>query len=156
MSTHIFNTRHGPTYKYKWVHSINTSAYKFRWVNSLLIQYYNIKYRWVNWPSIPRHENSGEYTCTTLILVHYQQSRSLHSVRLSVWYRVNQSFLYFLAHLSWKLKWAILITRCPSSFCPSVRLSVNFYIFDFFSRTTGQILTKLGTTHPWGEGILNW
>jgi hypothetical protein len=38
---------------------------------------------------------------------------------------------------------------------PSVRLSVNFYIFDFFSRTTGPILTKVGTNHPWGEGILN-
>jgi hypothetical protein len=37
----------------------------------------------------------------------------------------------------------------------SVRLFVNFYIFDFFSRTTGPILTKLGTNHPWGEGILN-
>jgi hypothetical protein len=23
----------------------------------------------------------------------------------------------------------------------------------FFSRTTGPILTKLGTNHPWGEGI---
>ena len=31
--------------------------------------------------------------------------------------------------------------------CPSVCLSVNFYIFDFFSRTTGPILTKLGTKH---------
>ena len=38
---------------------------------------------------------------------------------------------------------------------PSVRLSVNFYIFDFFSRTAGPILTKLGTNHPWGKGILN-
>jgi hypothetical protein len=37
---------------------------------------------------------------------------------------------------------------------PSVRLFVNFYIFDF-SRTTGPILTRLGTNHPWGEGILN-
>jgi hypothetical protein len=37
----------------------------------------------------------------------------------------------------------------------SVRLSVNFYIFDFFSRTTGPILTRLGTNHFWGEGILN-
>jgi hypothetical protein len=34
----------------------------------------------------------------------------------------------------------------------SVRPSVNFYIFDFFSRTTGPILTKLGTNHPWGGG----
>jgi hypothetical protein len=36
-----------------------------------------------------------------------------------------------------------------------VCLSVNFYIFDFFSRTTGPNLTRLGTNHPWGEGILN-
>jgi hypothetical protein len=55
----------------------------------------------------------------------------------------------FLAHLSWKLKWAILIAFCLSSVC----LSVNFYIFDFFSRTAGPILTKLGTNHPWGTGF---
>jgi hypothetical protein len=30
---------------------------------------------------------------------------------------------------------------------------VKFYIFDFFSRTTGPILTKLGTNHPWGRGF---
>jgi hypothetical protein len=36
---------------------------------------------------------------------------------------------------------------------PSVRLSVNFYIFDFFSRTTGPILTRLRTNHPWGRGF---
>ena len=39
----------------------------------------------------------------------------------------------FLAHLSWKLKWAFLITYRPSSVClsvrPSVRLSVNFSHF---------------------------
>jgi hypothetical protein len=34
-----------------------------------------------------------------------------------------------------------------------VCLSVNFYIFNFFSRTTGPILTKLGTNHSWGEGF---
>jgi hypothetical protein len=34
-----------------------------------------------------------------------------------------------------------------------IRLSVNFYIFDFFSRTTGPILTRLATNHPLGEGI---
>jgi hypothetical protein len=28
----------------------------------------------------------------------------------------------FLAHLSWKLKWAILIAFCPSSVCLSVCL----------------------------------
>jgi hypothetical protein len=34
-----------------------------------------------------------------------------------------------------------------------VSLSVNFYIFDFFFRTTWPILTRFGTNHPWGEGI---
>ena len=65
----------------------------------------------------------------------------------------------FLAHLSWKLKWAILIARCRSSVRPSVRLSfrlsVNFYIFNFFSRTAGPIVAKLGTNHPLVKEILN-
>jgi hypothetical protein len=52
----------------------------------------------------------------------------------------------FLAHLSWKL------SDRPLSV---VRPSVNFYIFDFFSRTTWPILTKLCTNHPWGKEILN-
>jgi hypothetical protein len=34
-----------------------------------------------------------------------------------------------------------------------VSLSVNFYIFDFFSKTTGPILTRLGTNHSWVKGI---
>jgi hypothetical protein len=29
---------------------------------------------------------------------------------------------------------------------------LDFYIFDFF-RTTGPILIKLGSNHPWGKGI---
>jgi hypothetical protein len=33
------------------------------------------------------------------------------------------------------------------------RPSVNFYIFDFFSRTTGPILNRLATNHPWVKGI---
>jgi hypothetical protein len=37
----------------------------------------------------------------------------------------------------------------------SVRLSVNFYIFDF-SKTTWPILTRLGINHPEGEWILNY
>ena len=39
---------------------------------------------------------------------------------------------------------------------PSVRPSVcllTFDIFDFFSRTTGPNLTKLGTNQPWVKGI---
>jgi hypothetical protein len=38
--------------------------------------------------------------------------------------------------------------RRLSIFCPSCRLSVNFYSFDFFSRTIGPISTRLGTDHP--------
>jgi hypothetical protein len=58
----------------------------------------------------------------------------------------EENFLisYFLVQLSWKLKWVFLIVRRPS---------VNFYIFYFFSRTIGPILTRLGTNQSWGEGI---
>jgi hypothetical protein len=64
------------------------------------------------------------------------------------------NFYLLLAHLSWKLKWAFLIAFCMSSVCPSVwRLMsevclLDFYIFNFFSRTAGPILTKVGTNHP--------
>jgi hypothetical protein len=40
----------------------------------------------------------------------------------------------------------------------SDRLSVCLliiYIFDFFIKTAGPILTKLGTKHPWAKGIQN-
>jgi hypothetical protein len=41
----------------------------------------------------------------------------------------------------------------PLHLRPSVCASVSFYIFDFFSRTTGPILSRLGTNHPWRKGI---
>ena len=55
----------------------------------------------------------------------------------------------FLAHLSRRLKWANVIAHRPSSVRPSVRpssslSSVNFHIFNFFSRTAWWILMKLG------------
>jgi hypothetical protein len=56
------------------------------------------------------------------------------------------------AESSSELFWSPFV-RCPPVRL-SIRLSVNFYIFDF-SRTTGPILTRLGTNYPWGEGILN-
>ena len=55
----------------------------------------------------------------------------------------------FLAHLSRRLKWAIVIAHRPSSVRPSVRPasvvrpSVNFHIFNFSSETTERNLTKL-------------
>ena len=55
------------------------------------------------------------------------------------------------SHLSQRLEWAIVIAHRPSSVRPSVvrrpsvrPSSVNFHIFDFFSRTTWWILMKLG------------
>ena len=67
---------------------------------------------------------------------------------------------WFLAQLSWKLKWALLIACCPSSilasFHPSVCLSVypsaNFSHFHLLRRTTGPISTKLGTKYPLVKG----
>ena len=57
----------------------------------------------------------------------------------------------FLAHLSQRLKWAIVIAHRPSSVRPSSvrpsvvrRPSVNFHIFNFFSRTAWWIVMKLG------------
>jgi hypothetical protein len=38
--------------------------------------------------------------------------------------------------------------------CPSVCL-LEFYIFDFFTRTAGPILTKVGINHPKAKGIQN-
>ena len=51
-------------------------------------------------------------------------------------------------HLSRRLKCTIVITRCPSSVvrpsvCLSVRPSLTFHIFDFFSETAEQNSTKL-------------
>ena len=59
-------------------------------------------------------------------------------------------FWWFLAHLSQRLRWAIVIAHRPSSVRPSVVVvqrpssSLNFHIFDFFSRTARWILIKLG------------
>jgi hypothetical protein len=79
--------------------------------------------------SLNTKDNCNCWMCRSVI-VHWLVWRAFSHLLISL-------ASTFLAHLSWKLKWAILIARCPS-----VCLSVNFYIFDF-SRTTGPILTKL-------------
>ena len=65
----------------------------------------------------------------------------------------NLDRLPFLAHLSRRLKWTIVIAHRPSSVCPSSvvrrplsvvrRPSVNFHIFDFSSETAERNSTKL-------------
>ena len=53
--------------------------------------------------------------------------------------------------------WAFLFACLSSSVCLSIRLSIllslNNFFFNFFSRTTGPISTKLDTKHPWVKGI---
>jgi hypothetical protein len=49
-----------------------------------------------------------------------------------------------------ELKAQVSFSNHPLS---DICLSVNFYIFDFLSKTKGPILTRLGTNHPVGEGI---
>ena len=68
-------------------------------------------------------------------------TRFLRLFWLSHFALVQCNFYRFLAHLSQRLKWAIVIAHRPLSV---VRPSVNFHIFDFFSRTAWWILMKLG------------
>ena len=59
---------------------------------------------------------------------------------------------WILAHLSWKLKWAFLITCRPASVCPSVYLSVcKLFTFSFSSpEPLGQFQPNLA------QSILGW
>jgi hypothetical protein len=66
---------------------------------------------------------------------------------------MNVLFFYGCVFSSPELKAQVSFSdRLLSVVLLSVRLSVNFYIFNF-SRTTGPILTRLGTNHPWVKGI---
>jgi hypothetical protein len=64
-----------------------------------------------------------------------------------------------LAHLSWKLKWTILIAVVRRlSVRPSVRPSVSPSVckllhFRLLLQNYWANLTRLGTNHPWGKGI---
>ena len=64
------------------------------------------------------------------------------NVKIIINQRAILILIVFLAHLSRRLKWAIVIAHRPSSVRPSS--SVNFHIFNFFSRTAWWILMKLG------------
>lgn len=57
-------------------------------------------------------------------------------------------YIFILARLSYRIKWAFLITFCPVSVRPSVDF---FFFFTFltFSPGTRPILAKLGTKHYW-------
>ena len=56
---------------------------------------------------------------------------------------LNAMIITFLVHLSRRLKCTIVITHCPSSVRLSVRPSLTFHIFDFYSETAERNSTKL-------------
>ena len=79
---------------------------------------------------------------------------SLLFISIYIQSKALQFVVWLLTHLSW----AFRIACCPLFVCPlSVRqfvhLSVNFSHFDFFSRTSRPVSTKLGANDSWVEGI---
>jgi hypothetical protein len=89
--------------------------------------------------SVPR--SGGKSNWRWKIAERCQLMRRTASVRLQCTLRCVFSSPELKAQVSYS-------DRLLSVVRPSVHLSVNFYIFDFFSRTTGPILTKFGTNHP--------
>ena len=71
----------------------------------------------------------------------------MYCSHFALWVLYKSIEVFFLAHLSQRLKWAIVIAHRPSSVRPSVvvrrRPSVNFRIFDFSSETAERNSTKL-------------
>ena len=67
--------------------------------------------------------------------------------------------LRFLAHLSWKLKWAFLITCRPSSVCPSICPSVCLSVCKLFTFSSsspeplGQFQPNLAQSIPGWRGF---
>jgi hypothetical protein len=83
-----------------------------------------------------------------LFLNRFFNDRYLHSLYETP-KKVFHHLLIFLltwAESSSELFWSPVVRRPVVRL--SVRLSVNFYIFDFFSRTTGSILIRLSTNYP--------
>ena len=63
---------------------------------------------------------------------------------------VVKKLYIFLFFSSPELLWSPFVRSL--SVCMYVRMK-NFLMFDFFSKTTGPISTKLSTKHPWVKGI---
>ena len=62
----------------------------------------------------------------------------------------------FLAHMSWKLKWAFLITFCPLSVCLSVCLSVHPSVCKLFTFSSSS-QEPLSQFQPnLAQNILGW
>ena len=61
--------------------------------------------------------------------------KTFYSLKPFRWW---SKYYHFLAHLSWKLKWAFLITCRPSSLCPSVRPSVCLSVCKLFTLSSSS------------------
>ena len=61
---------------------------------------------------------------------------------------IEQCFLFSSPELKAQVRFSDLLL---SFVCLFVHLQ-TFHIFNFFSRTAGPILTKLGGKHPWMKG----
>ena len=60
-----------------------------------------------------------------LLCMEFRLKRCYLEGKMTCWSICGRVVLRFLAHLSWKLKWAFLITCRPASVYPSVCLSVR-------------------------------
>jgi hypothetical protein len=56
----------------------------------------------------------------------WQNKWKLHRIATGTWGMDHEYSSPFLAHMSWKLKWAFLIARCPASVCLSVCKLLHF------------------------------
>jgi hypothetical protein len=84
------------------------------------------------------------FICVGDNLVHHKVKRNISEHRKRV----------FSSPEPPELKAYVSFSDLPlSGICLSVCPSVNFHIFNFFFRTTGPILTRLCTNHPWVDRI---
>ena len=118
---------------------ISTSSTKFVFFGSIG------KTRWPSWPLIGWDILDFSYETTERNSTKLDRNQD---VNILYQVRVKQLHVYilllFLVHLSRRLTCTIVITRCPSSVCLSVRRpSLTFHIFDFFSEIAEQNSTKL-------------
>ena len=78
----------------------------------------------------------------------WRQLQSINTLCKAMIIKFLREKFNFLAHPSWKLKWAFQIV---------FRLSVcKLDIFILSSRTTGPISTEYDLKHPWVKGILHF
>ena len=132
-----------------WERLFKCTHYYFRYVKRMWSFFLSLLFiwisAWVSWFCLTSTSNGHRYMAEILLIQRKTQNNQ----------SINQFFdlkiknrLQVLAHLSWILKWAFLITCRPAS----VRL-LTFHIFDFFSITTGPTSTEFDTKYPWVKGI---